>query len=450
MYFEKVKQLVDSGNLELLMIIAPPRTGSTLLESSLAMSPSVNFKVNEPFMRPVQDGFESDLGYKGILDSLESDSNNKNKVVVKEMSYWLNTNEEYKRLFSLVTEPILFLIRNPLLSMESRINKIIQSIPIKAKVSTQKYILDMIARDTKVEQWNLSKVSGDQKVIQLLEGEGIKNVSSIPLDQPNLDLQHQLLNYYARRKGYTDWDIFIKETAWVQEYSTLGEILSFSRQNFTSEASDWKSLHTEVEYLDTQRLPYLIVDSTELRLCPETIIHRICDRLGIKFATSMIHWKEGKIQLDEDQMKPQNIIWHKNLANSRGIQPPVEICPRLNDFPPLAKECLKETDLPVYFSLSGNPNRIRGDKDIFSTRFSLSVSPKLGSKYISAGILPKNTLMDSKEFSVRIQDIDPIFSSIIKMGLLSDINYVNKMSYYKDELIEVLHLIDSETKVDLD
>jgi len=36
------------------------------------------------------------------------------------------------------------------------------------------------------------------------------------------------------------------------------------------------------------------------------------------------------------------------------------------------------------------------------------------------------------------------------MGLLSDINYVNKMSYYKDELIEVLHLIDSETKVDLD
>lgn len=60
LYYQKLKSLVDGGRLQTYIIIAPPRTNSSVVEHALGNSPDVNHECHEPFLNARRLEFEKD------------------------------------------------------------------------------------------------------------------------------------------------------------------------------------------------------------------------------------------------------------------------------------------------------------------------------------------------------------------------------------------------------
>lgn len=107
-FFELIRNMVDSGVLDIKLILSPPRTGSTLMETSFSKSPIIDVRIHEPFI-VLRKGIEED-GYKMIFDEIKpmvdsADPSRQIHIVIKEMSHWLEINNGYERFFQLVESP---------------------------------------------------------------------------------------------------------------------------------------------------------------------------------------------------------------------------------------------------------------------------------------------------------------------------------------------------------
>ncbi len=49
-YYEKLKTMVHAGLLDIKLLLSPPRTGSTLMETSFSRNRSIVANVHEPFI----------------------------------------------------------------------------------------------------------------------------------------------------------------------------------------------------------------------------------------------------------------------------------------------------------------------------------------------------------------------------------------------------------------
>ena len=158
LYYQKLKTLLDNGRLKTYIIIAPPRSNSSLVEHSLGNSPDIEYECHEPFLNARHENFDPDHGYKQIYESIGGEqfaqSDSQTSVVVKEMSHWIGKNEEYKRLATLSTKPIIFLIRNPLLTVESRLRRVLKTIDMRYNIDLQRHLLDEIAVERGFQGWN--------------------------------------------------------------------------------------------------------------------------------------------------------------------------------------------------------------------------------------------------------------------------------------------------------
>lgn len=141
-YYDKLKDFSDSGRLSLLLMIAPPRTNSSLVEHVVGNSPDVQHECHEPFLNARKENFDPEEGYKQIYDSIGGEdferSGKTTSVAVKEMSHWINVDHEYKRLTELAKKPVLILIRNPLLSVESRIRRVLVTLDMRSSIALQR------------------------------------------------------------------------------------------------------------------------------------------------------------------------------------------------------------------------------------------------------------------------------------------------------------------------
>jgi hypothetical protein len=113
---------------EIYVVIAPPRCSSTAFARVFWEHPDINFYCHEPF---------DQIYYKhasliDVLKTLDSPldlepikrqaSIQHHRLVVKEMTFQVG--EYFPVLQSLATQPLVFLIRNPLLSIQSRMQKL--------------------------------------------------------------------------------------------------------------------------------------------------------------------------------------------------------------------------------------------------------------------------------------------------------------------------------------
>jgi hypothetical protein len=150
-YYEKLQKLVGDGRLSMHIIIAPPRTNSSLIEHVVGNSPDIQHECHEPFLGARRDDFDPDHGYKQIYESIGGEqfeqSAEKTSVAVKEMSHWIGKNREYRRLTELTRNPVVILIRNPLLSVESRIRRVLTTIDMRSSIDLQRYLLDYVAAE---------------------------------------------------------------------------------------------------------------------------------------------------------------------------------------------------------------------------------------------------------------------------------------------------------------
>src|SRR3989344_4653357 len=154
----RVKKKVAEGELNIFFIIAPPRSNSTLIEYILSLSTDIDVVCHEPFVGARKIDFDPEVGYKNIYDQLGGDhflnSTSRKTILIKEMSQWLIESHEYKNLLSLTQNKILILIRNPLLTVESRIRRILKSLNLRPGLSLQQYLLDFFSKEDGIINFN--------------------------------------------------------------------------------------------------------------------------------------------------------------------------------------------------------------------------------------------------------------------------------------------------------
>lgn len=128
--FEEFSSFLRHKHERIFLIIAPPRTASTALARCFWEIPQIRFYSHEPYetcyyeRKPETEAFKNltnpiDLGTK-----YKAKNNNENSwLLIKEMPYQVGIDEKFNHLLSLVTEPIIVLIRDPRLNIMSRIKK---------------------------------------------------------------------------------------------------------------------------------------------------------------------------------------------------------------------------------------------------------------------------------------------------------------------------------------
>lgn len=136
-------------------------------------------------------------------------------MLIKEMSHWLGANQEYKRFLPLVKDPVLILIRNPLLSIESRLRKVLQVWQMREKSELIAWLQENLGTD------------GNQETIEA---------------------QTCLLDGFALSFGSPSWESLLADRFARQDYRDFGLLLKIEGL-FPAESSGWEALGEELVWL---------------------------------------------------------------------------------------------------------------------------------------------------------------------------------------------------------
>jgi len=269
-YFQKLKNLTENGRLKTHIIIAPPRTNSSAVEHALGNSPDIDHECHEPFLNARHSDFDSDHGYQQIYNSIGGEEFEKSgqatSVVVKEMSHWIGENEEYKRLSSLATSPIVVLIRNPMLTVESRLRRVLSGIDMRYNLDLQRYLLDEVAVERGFQNWDsLIQSTFDGTYTESLDFLQIKGGKERLYDTPILTLQNHLLDLKSRGSGYSNWrDLVEKKLYQERDYKFFSGILSSNTRRLGFEMEEFKKLAEEVNYFTENGNNFVVYDQTKI------------------------------------------------------------------------------------------------------------------------------------------------------------------------------------------
>lgn len=330
---QKLQSLIDHGQANIRLILAPPRTGSTLVEALLSQNDGIQASCHEPFVMLGYYGEDSKDGYRGLIEAIEKNKSEMNTpitLLVKEMSHWLAAKREFEKLLPLVSDPVLFLIRNPLLSMESRIKKVLQAWKMKEKPA----LIDWLS-------------SGPFSV-----EEGYIRT--------DLELQRSMLDKFAQSYGIRDWKSLLEKQFAEQDYRMFGELLKIGNL-FPSENAGWRGLQDEIEYLGKEKRKYMVVDGTEFRLAPEYFCRAIFREWRFNDSEQKIDWGNRLEGINIRMDKPHYRLWYDTLLNSDGVKPPTEIAAPLSRFPEDISQYLREVAIPIYIKAFLSESRVAGE-----------------------------------------------------------------------------------------
>jgi len=472
-YFAGVQKLIESGALEIELILSPPRTGSTLMESSFAQNPSIDRQIHEPF---IDQRKTDDTGaYKKIaFASQESESTPENpkSFLIKEMSHWLVLHGEYERLLSLIEKPVVVLIRNPLLSTESRVKKVLETLSLREKGAVHEILLDYHKQKSGGKDWSeVTAIYGEDNRPQY-EEEGVEDLHNGR--HKTFTSQRHLLDYYALTKGYDSWPDMIQLAFDNRDYRSFEEILGDERI-FSMKDGGWEDTQKIVSYMDANAKPSIIVDSSDFRLEPELLVPALCDAWEIPFSPEMITWGTTRKNLATEQTQDHQVIWYDRLKNSSGIEPPNEFCPIPSDFPDAIAEHILNVDLPVYTALRAHPSRIKTNSDVAQVRVEVPVNKRSYKRLRDMELLPNNMSLTQRDegdeevletltehgvlhegatpepaarsvpsVSLMIQDIDPIYAYLSNPEILSDPGFRSVNHRYLDTIERLAQLTQSQ------
>jgi sulfotransferase family protein len=232
---------VRARHREVLVLVAPPRTASTALARVLWNHPAVGWYRHEPFEPTYYEAAPAEVAVSllerptpvGELNPsrAEEEPDPAGALVVKEMTFQVGG--AFPLLASLATRPIVFLIRDPRLSIASRM-----------RVLTR---------------------AGRPQVFPLRE-------------------------------------------------------------------SGWDDLEQQLAHVRDQGIPYLIVDSSDLRAAPEDVIPRVLSALGLSFSPALLTWESSPAK-GLSVVSGDGDPFYQRVLESQGIEAPAERIPDLTAFP---------------------------------------------------------------------------------------------------------------------
>lgn len=439
-HYQRLKDLVEADRLRAHIIIAPPRTNSTLVEHSLGNSPDIQHECHEPFLNARHEGFDPDHGYRQIYDSIGGDqfeqSDEQTSVVIKDMAHWIGKNEEYKRLVELSTDPIIVLIRNPLLSVESRIRRVLSTMDMRYSINLQRYLLDDIAAEKDFRSWadlaDAVRSGIYTEPLDFLEhGESVERLYEIPI----LETQNHLLDLRARKNGYTNWRDLVEQKLYIErDYAFFDGILQSSVRRLGFEREEFKGLADEVAYFERQGKDYIVLDTTDLRAAPEKQTRELCTRLDIRFSPEMLQWGRAPVDFHTEQTEQFERLWYDTLFSSSGINPPTEIPPVLAMFPDFVREYLQAENLPIYVELS--QKKIIGDElrhELNEREFEVKVTVGNKAQLRTLG-LAEDAVELGETVRVKLKHIDPIYATTNEPRLIDYPEFARWKEVYASEL----------------
>jgi len=228
-------EAVRARHGEVYLLIGPPRTASTAVSRILWNHPQVGWYSHEPFEATWYEGATSeraaelleapepvaDLGGRGTGKAL----------VVKEMTFQVG--DAFPLLASLTTRPIVFLIRDPRLTVASRMKVL--------------------------------RRSGRPEVFPLRE-------------------------------------------------------------------SGWEDLARHLAHVRREEIPHVVVDSSDLRRAPDTVVPPLLERLGLTFTPELLKWQSSEAT-GLSAVSGSDDPFYQRVLDSTGIEAPAEKIPELSAFP---------------------------------------------------------------------------------------------------------------------
>ena len=441
-YFNLLKKLLTENRLNILFVIAPPRSNSTVVEYVLSLSDSIDIVCHEPFIGAHKIDFDPETGYKIIYEKIGGDdflnSNTTKTLLIKEISQWIFENQEYKYFLSLTKNRILFLIRNPLLSVESRIRRVLKSLNLRPGLSLQQYLLDYFAKKDGFTNFNDGVKNLNFNLI-------LKNTlffaNKLALNgenlyiSPKIEIQKFLLDSYAEEFGYLNWDDLIERKTYHEfDYIFFEKILKINLHRNFFEEKEFFSLFKMIDYLDSISKPYVIYDTTDIRINPSVYLNRICKQFSIPFSQKMIDWS-GVVKIETDQNRKHEKIWYERLYQSKEIKNPNEIPPSISDFPLFMQKYLLKVDLPIYALLSQKKERISDAKDLNTKQFQINISNENRERLIKLGVINKN--VQNTTSPVSMINIDPIYALTNDLALINNPDFLTKKKEYRIEFSQI-------------
>jgi hypothetical protein len=413
-----------------------------LVEHALGNSPDIAHECHEPFLNARNENFDTDTGYKQIYESIGGESfensGESTTVVVKEMSHWIGKNEEYKKLATLTDRPIVVLVRNPLLTVESRLRRVVSSIDMRCSIDTQRFLLDDFSIEKGFRDWEeladkmkRSEYEYREELDFLKDNEGIERVSSIP----TLTVQNNLLDRKAREIGYANWrDLVEKKLQEERDYGFFEGILKANTRRIAFEKNEFKTLGEEVDYFEKQKCPHIVLDTTDLRAFPEEYMQKLCAELRIEYSPEMVRWGKKPVDFHTEQKKQFEKIWYDTLYSSSGVNPPIEIPPTIGQFPLFMQEYLRSENLVVYAHLSrkklfGN----KSGKEINECEFRVGVTEGNKEYLQKIGIVGDQVEMKER-VSMKLWLIDPIYALTNDPSLVDQNGFKKCADVYKEEM----------------
>jgi len=103
-------------------------------------------------------------------------------------------------------------------------------------------------------------------------------------------------------------------------------------QLFPLRESGWEDLARQLAYVRRERIPHVVVDSSELRRAPEAVVPALLARLGLSFTPDLLRWDAARAT-GLSVVSGSDDPFYRRVLDSQGIEAPSEQIPDISDFP---------------------------------------------------------------------------------------------------------------------
>lgn len=341
--YASLQSLTESGRLELIHLVAPPRSSSTALERALSNSPDVVMQVNDPWS--LYDENREPQTYQYILGRVQAalPATETARVVIKDIADYIPPGEPWSRMTGLVKHTI-FLVREPLLALESMMQIMAKEVPAAAG--------EAYAHSAGYDSWPAmqEKVTAkrDYRSYEALYEGLFRDEQPI---HTRLEMQVPVLvatplsliqrrgydthNAYAAAKGFGTWKQLCDALVGGVAAPTVCDDLI--EENFKCRITGWTAMWQHFKSMPDDA-SYDVVDATMFRALPASFLPDVFDRAQLRFSSGVVDWKTSSKTFNSDY--DGEVPYYDKVIQSTGIAPPTETPIPVENFPRFIQESL--------------------------------------------------------------------------------------------------------------
>jgi hypothetical protein len=101
---------------------------------------------------------------------------------------------------------------------------------------------------------------------------------------------------------------------------------------FPLRESGWEDLARQLGHVRRERIPHAVMDSSDLRRDPATVMPALLDRLGLPFSPELLRW-DSSAATGLSAVSGADDPFYRRVLDSRGLEAPAETVPDLAHFP---------------------------------------------------------------------------------------------------------------------